>query len=145
MINSKMNRAIREEAIEYLVNSGFVDALCKKSIFNSDIDDLYEDYRQECYLAILELKDNVWNKLYETAIEKGTDYFYQVRNYISRVILNTCKSDSSNAYRKLKRHSITELSKTDTQWKIYSNSIADDTTITDTIQNMGDKETAIRT
>ena len=138
MINSKMNRAIREEAIEYLVNSGFVDALCKKSIFSSDIDDLYEDYRQECYLAILELKDTVWNKLYETAIEKGTDYFYQVRNYVSRVILNTCKSNSSNAYRKLKRHSITELRRNETQWKVYSNSIPDTNGITDTIQNMGE-------
>ena len=138
MINSKMNRAIREEAIEYLVNSGFVDALCKKSIFNSDIDDLYEDYRQECYLNILELKDTVWEKLYETAIEKGTDYFYQVRNYVSRVILNTCRSDSSNAYRKLKRHSITELRRNETQWKVYSNSIPDTNGITDTIRNMGD-------
>lgn len=138
MINSKMNRAIREEAIEYLVNSGFVDALCKKSIFSSDIDDLYEDYRQECYLAILELKDTVWNKLYETAIEKGTDYFYQVRNYVSRVILNTCKSDSSNAYRKLKRHSINELSKNETQWKLYSNSIPDPKTITEQIADMND-------
>ena len=138
MINSKMNVGIRQEAIEYLIGSGFVDALVKKSIFSSDIDDLYEDYRQECYLAILELKDTVWNKLYETAIEKGTDYFYQVRNYISRVILNTCKSDSSNAYRKLKRHSINELSKNETQWKLYSNSIPDDTTITDTIQSLND-------
>ena len=141
MIIKDMNVGIRQEAIEYLVNSGFVDALVKKSIFNSDIDDLYEDYKQECYLAILELKDTVWNKLYETAIEKGTDYFYQVRNYVSRVILNTCRSDSSNAYRKLKKHSITELRKNETQWKVYSNSIPDDTTITDTIQNMGDKET----
>lgn len=130
-----MNRAIREEAIEYLVNSGFVDALCKKSIFNSDIDDLYEDYRQECYLAILELKDTVWNKLYETAIEKGTDYFYQVRNYVSRVILNTCKSDSSNAYRKLKRHSITELRRNETQWNVYSNSIADEKDIYEQIKD----------
>lgn len=138
MIIKDMNLGIRQEAIEYLVNSGFVDALCKKSIFNSDIDDLYEDYRQECYLAILELKDNVWNKLYETAIEKGTDYFYQVRNYVSRVILNTCKSDSSNAYRKLKRHSITELSKTDTQWKLYSNSIPDPKTIMEQIADMND-------
>lgn len=133
-----MNRAIREEAIEYLVYSGFVDALCKKSIFSSDIDDLYEDYKQECWLSILELKDTVWEKLYETAIEKGTDYFYQVRNYVSRVILNTCRSDSSNAYRKLKRHNVTEYRRSDTQWKVYSNSIPDTTEISDTIRNMGD-------
>ena len=133
-----MNLGIRQEAIEYLIGSGFVDALVKKSIFNSDIDDLYEDYRQECYLSILELKDTVWEKLYETAIEKGTDYFYQVRNYVSRVILNTCKSDSSNAYRKLKKHSITEQRKNETQWKVYSNSIADPKTIMEQISDMND-------
>lgn len=133
-----MNVGIRQEAIEYLIGSGFVDALVKKSIFNSDIDDLYEDYRQECYLSILELKDTVWEKLYNTAIEKGTDYFYQVRNYVSRVILNTCKSDSSNAYRKLKKHSITELRRNETQWKVYSNSIPDPRTITEQIADMND-------
>ena len=133
-----MNVGIRQEAIEYLINSGFVNALCKKSLFPSDIDEYYDDYLQECYLSILELKDTVWEKLYETAIEKGTDYFYQVRNYVSRVILNTCRSDSSNAYRKLKRHSITELRKNETQWKVYSNSIADPRTITEQIKDMND-------
>ncbi|MBQ2173667.1 MAG: hypothetical protein II453_00945 [Alphaproteobacteria bacterium] len=133
-----MNVGIRQEAIEYLINSGFVNALCKKSLFPSDIDEYYDDYLQECYLSILELKDTVWEKLYNTAIEKGTDYFYQVRNYVSRVILNTCRSDSSNAYRKLKRHSITELRKNETQWKVYSNSIADPRTITEQIKDMDD-------
>ena len=133
-----MNVGIRQEAIEYLINSGFVNALCKKSLFPSDIDEYYDDYLQECYLSILELKDTVWEKLYNTAIEKGTDYFYQVRNYVSRVILNTCRSDSSNAYRKLKRHSITELRKNETQWKVYSNSIADPRTITEQIKDMND-------
>ena len=134
-----MNVGIRQEAIEYLVNSGFVDALVKKSIFNSDIDDLYEDYKQECYLNILELKDTVWEKLYNTAIEKGTDYFYQVRNYVSRVILNTCKSDSSNAYRKLKRHSITELRRNETQWAVLNNTISDDKDLYEQIKDNNDE------
>lgn len=138
MIIKDMNLSIRQEAIEYLIGSGFVAALCKKSIYPSQIDEYYEDYLSECWLAILELKDTIWEKLYNTALEKGTDYFYQVRNYVSRVILNTCRSDSSNAYRKLIKHNTTELKKTDTQWKLYSNSIPDDTTITDTIQSLND-------
>ena len=138
MINSKMNVGIRQEAIEYLINSGFVNALCKKSLFPSDIDEYYDDYLQECYLAILELKDTVWERLYNTALEKGTDYFYQVRNYVSRVILNTCKSDSSNAYRKLKKHSMTEQIKTDVQWKVYRSSIPEPKTITEQIKDMND-------
>lgn len=130
-----MNVGIRQEAIEYLIKSGFVDALVKKSIFNNDIDDLYEDYRQECYLAILELKDAVWNKLYETAIEKGTDYFYQVRNYVSRVILNTCKSSSSNAYRKLKGGLKFQKTQDNTKWDVLNSTIPDEYDIIETIKN----------
>ena len=127
---------IREEAIEWLLNSGFVDALTKKAIFPSDIDNYYDDYLQEVWLAILEQKDSVWERLYNTAIETNTDYIYQVRNYISRIILNTCKSDSSNAYRRLKRHNATELHRNEIQWDMMENSVADENGIIDTIQNM---------
>lgn len=133
-----MNVGIREEALNYLWNSGFVAALCKKSIYPSQIDEYYEDYLSECWLAILELKETIWEKLYNTALEKGTDYFYQCRNYVSRVILNTCRSDSSNAYRKLIKHSTTELKRNSCQWKIMENGIADENGITDTIHNMGE-------
>lgn len=126
---------IREEGIEWLLNSGFVDALVKKNIFPSDIDNYYEDYLQETWLCILELKDTVWERLYNTAIETGTDYIYQVRNYISRIILNTCKSDSSNAYRRLKRHNATELHRNDMQWELMENGIADDKDIFEQIKD----------
>lgn len=129
---------LRDEGLNYLITSNFVDAYVKKLMFCSDIDDLYEDYRQEAFVAICEQKPEIWEKLYNSAIEKGKPFDYELRNYFSIVIRNVVKSDSSNAYRKLKRHSITELKKTDMQWKLYSNSIADPRTITEQIADMND-------
>lgn len=129
---------LRDEGLNYLVTSNFVDAYVKKLMFCSDIDDLYEDYRQEAYVAICEQKPEIWEKLYNSAIEKGKPFDYEIRNYFSIVIRNVVKSDSSNAYRKLKRHSINELSKNETQWKLYSNSIPDPKTITEQIADMND-------
>ena len=133
--------SLRQYALDYLYNSGFIAALVKKSIYNSLIDDYLEDMVQEVWLAILEQKDDLWLKLYNSAIEKGKDYEYELRNYFSRIVFNTVKSTSSNAYRKLIKHSATELRRNSCQWEIMKNGIADDNGITDTIQNMGDKET----
>lgn len=126
---------LREYGINYLINSGFVDALVKKYMFPSDINDLYEDYKQECYLAICELKDEVWQKLYNTAIEKGTEYEYQCRNYISMLIRNTVHSNSSNAYKKLKKSSLTERTKNDVQWDVYKNTIEEPKDIMEQIKD----------
>lgn len=121
--------SLREEALDYLLNSGFVEALVKKTMFNSDIDYYYEDYLQEVWLVILEQKDEVFEKLYNTALEKGTDYHYQLRNYFSRVIYNTVISDSSNAFRRLKKPSFTEKIQTPVQWEVYENTIPEPKTI----------------
>ncbi len=132
--------ALREDALEYLHNSNFVKSLVRKTIFNSQIDNYYEDYVQECWLSILELKDTVWKKLYETAIEKGTDYYYQVRNYVSRVILNTVRSDSSNAYRKLIKHNTKEQDKGESDWRIMAYNIPDENGIDEEIYNMHNRD-----
>jgi len=134
-------KSLREYALDYLYHSGFVAALVKKSLYNSLIDDYLEDYISEVWLAILELKDDVWLKLYNSAIEKGKDYEYELRNYVSRIIFNTVKSTSSNAYRKLIKHNATELQRNQCQWKMMEQGIADDTGITDTIQSLSDQET----
>lgn len=126
---------IKDYVVNYLLESGFVNALVKKSIFSSDINDLYEDYVNEVWLAILEQKPSIWVKLYNTAKEKGTDLEYQARNYFSRVILNTCRSTSSNAYKKLKKHSTTELYRNNVQWEVMENTIPDPQTITELIRN----------
>lgn len=126
---------LRQEAIEYLVTSNFVDAYVKKLMFQSDIDNLYEDYRQEAFLAILELKDSVWEKLYKSSIEKETDYYYEVRNYVSRVIYNTVHSSSSNAYRKLKGGLKFQKTQDDTMWDVLNNTVADEYDIIEIIKN----------
>jgi len=133
-----MTVGLREEALQYLWDSGFVSALVKKSIFSSDIDNLYEDFLQETWLSILELKDEVWLKLYNSSIEKDTDYQYEIRNYVSRVILNTCHSKSSNAYRKLKKSAKYETTQDNVKWDVIKNTLPDSTEITEQILSMDD-------
>lgn len=133
-----MGLDLKEKAIKYLLESGFVNAYVKKLMFSTDIDNLYNDYLNEAWLAILELKPEKWQKLYNTAQEKNTDYYYQVRNYISVVIRNTVHSNSSNAYKKLKRHRTTEYTQDNEMWQFYANTIADDNGIIQQICNTGD-------
>lgn len=131
---------LRQYALDYLYNSGFVTALTKKSLYPSLIDEYLEDYVSEVWVAILEQKDSLWEKLYNSAIKKGKDYEYELRNYFSRVIFNTVKSTTSNAYRKLVKHNSTELQRSEMQWDIYSNTIPDPRTITEQIKDMNDEK-----
>lgn len=131
---------VREYAIDYLIKSNFVTALVKKSIFPSDIDNYYEDYKGETWVAILGLEDKVWDKLYRASIEKDTDYEYQIRNYISRLILNVCHSNTSNAYRLLKKHSLREYTKNDVQWVVYKNTVEEPKAITEQILDLDEQE-----
>lgn len=114
---------IKDYVVDYLIKSNFIYCLVKKTMFHNDIDNLLDDFYQEVMIAVLEQKDELWLKLYDSAIEKGTDLEYEARNYFSRVVFNTVKSTSSNAYKKLKRHSLTERIKNDVQWQVYRNSI----------------------
>lgn len=125
---------LRDYGLNYLIYSGFVDALVKKNMFPSDITDLYDDYRQETFMALCELKEDVWQKLYDTSLEKGTDYEYQIRNYVSMVVRNTVHSDSSAAYKRLKKNRKTEKIQTDVQWRCYANSIKEPKDITEQIK-----------
>lgn len=130
-----MGLDLKEKAIKYLLESGFVSAYVKKLMFNTDIDNLYNDYLNEAWLAILEQKDDLWLKLYNSAIKKGKDFEYELRNYISVVIRNTVHSNSSNAYKKLKRHRTTEYTKDNDLWQFYANTIADEKDIYEQIKD----------
>lgn len=130
---------LKDYAIDYLVKSGFVDALVKKNIFPDDIDKYYEDFRQEAYLAILELKIEVWSKLLKSAIEKDVDYEYEIRNYVSRVVLNTVKSTSSNAYRKLKKPSIREKIIEDAKWNQLRSDLTEPKSVEELIVEFNNK------
>lgn len=130
---------LKDYAMNYLVRSGFVDALVKKNIFPDDIDNYYEDFRQEAYLAILELKIEVWSKLLKSAIEKDVDYEYEIRNYVSRVVLNTVKSTSSNAYRKLKKPSIREKIIEDAKWNQLRSDLTEPKSVEELIVEFNNK------
>lgn len=133
------NEETRDRCIDYLIKSGFIEAYVKKLMFNSEIDNLYQDYVQEVYLAILEVPTEKISKLYNNSVEnEDKDEFYQLRNWISRLIYNTVHSDSSNAYKKLKRHSLTERIKNDVQWSVYKNSIPETTEITEQIRGFNE-------
>lgn len=127
--------SLRQYALDYLYNSGFIAALVKKSLYCSLIDDYLEDMVQEVWLAILEQKDELWLKLYNSAIEKGKDFEYELRNYFSRIVFNTVKSTSSNAYRKLLKHNTTELRRNETQWAVLNNTISDDKNLYEQIKD----------
>lgn len=140
MTNSDLNsftssEGLRDYGIKYLLDCGFVDALVKKTIYHTDIDDLYEDYLGETWLAILELKDEKWCELYRSSIKKGVEYEYEIRNFISRLIYNTCHSQTSNAYRKLKKRSTKEKMQDEVKWNVLENTILDEKGITDYIRD----------
>lgn len=125
----------RDKCIDYLVKSNFIEAYVKKLMFSSDIDALYDDFKQEVYLSILEVPAEKIATLYNNSITaKDPDEFYQLRNFISRLVYNTVHSTSSTAYKKLKKHNLTEHIQTDVQWKIYANSIPENKSITEQIK-----------
>lgn len=120
-----LSKKLRDYAINYLIECGFVDALVKKSLFHDDIDNYYEDFLQETWLAILEQDDEKWVKLYRSAEEKGVGFDYEIRNYVSRIVLNTVKSTSSNAYRKLKKPSMREKIQDVTKWDVLKSQLVE--------------------
>ena len=121
---------MRDEIIDYLYKSGFVANYVKKLMFPSDIDDLYEDYLQETWLALLEVDEEKWTTLYKRRPDK--DDFYDVRNYVSVVIRNTVKSTTSAAYRRLKRQGTVTRQLDSDEWKLMENTVEDDTDIYNT-------------
>lgn len=120
-----LSKKLRDYAINYLIECGFVDALVKKSLFREDIGNYYEDFLQETWLAILEQDNEKWVKLYRSAEEKGVGFDYEIRNYTSRIVLNTVKSTSSNAYRKIKKPSVREKTQESTKWDIMAQQLTE--------------------
>jgi cell division septum initiation protein DivIVA len=125
---------LKDYAMNYLIESGFVDALVRKNIYYDDIEYYYKDFRQEAYLALLELKPGTWTKLYKSAREKKVEFEYEIRNYVSRIVMNTCRSTSSNAYRKIKKPSIKENLQDATKWEMLSNKLVETKSVEEQIK-----------
>lgn len=117
----------RDEIIDYLVKSGFVENYCKKLVYPSDKENLQEDFIQECWLQVLEISEDKWIEIIDS--NKNKDRFYGVRNFVSVVIRNTVISTTSAAYRKLKKQSTVAKQLNDEEWNYLSNTIPDTNTM----------------
>lgn len=118
---------MRDEILDYLIKSKFVTSYTKKLVFPSDKDNLQDDFIQEVWLAILEVKDEKWETIMNN--NKNSDPMYGVRNFVSVIIKNTVRSVTSSAYRKLKKQSTVAQNLNDDDWEILANTIPDTNTI----------------
>jgi hypothetical protein len=117
----------RDEIIDYLVKSGFVENYCKKLVYPSDKESLQDDFIQECWLQVLEISEDKWIEIIDS--NKNKDRFYGVRNFVSVVIRNTVVSTTSSAYRKLKKQNTVAKQLNDNEWKFLANTISDNQTM----------------
>lgn len=116
---------LRDEIINYLYNSGFVRNYVKKILWTSDIDSLYEDYVQEVFLQICEVKTEKWEELMGNNDSEKHDRFYTIRNWVSMLILNTVRSTTSTAYRRLKKQSTVMQNCNEDEWQYLANTVED--------------------
>lgn len=116
---------LREKIITYLYKSGFVVNYTKKLMWTSDIDSLFDDYVQEVFLQICEVKEEKWEELMNNNDPEKHDEYYTVRNWVSMLIYNTVHSETSTAYRRLKKQSTITQNCNDDEWKYLANTIED--------------------
>lgn len=116
---------LRDEIINYLYNSGFARNYVKKLMWSTDIDNLFEDYVQEVFLQICEVPITKWEELMHNNDTDKHDRFYTIRNWVSMLIYNTVHSETSTAYRRLKKQSTITQNCNDEEWKYLANTIED--------------------
>lgn len=115
--------SIRDKVLNYLYSCGFVHNYVKKLIYREDIDNLYDDFVQEVFLQLCEVKEEKWIDLYDKRVNQ--DPFYDVRNWVSMLIRNTVRSTTSTAYRRLKKQATITQQCTDDEWKYLANTVED--------------------
>lgn len=118
---------IREKVLKYLYDCGYVKYYVKKLMYPEDIEDLYNDFLQEVWVALCEISEEKWQELYNK--RPNLDEFYDVRNWVSVLIRNTIRSTTSSAYRKLKKQKTVADNLSDDDWEILANTIPDTNTI----------------
>ena len=118
---------MRDEILNYLIKSKFVESYTKKLVYPSDKDNLQDDYISEVWLQLCEIKDEKWQEIMNN--NKNSDPMYGVRNFVSVIIKNTVRSTTSSAYRKLKKQSTIADNLSDEDWELLKNTIADNQTI----------------
>lgn len=94
-------------------------------MWSSDIDSYYPDYVQEVFLQICEVKPEKWKALMDNNDNTKHDEFYTIRNWVSMLIFNTVHSETSAAYRRLKKQSTITQNLDYEEWKFLANTIED--------------------
>ena len=118
---------IRDEILNYLIKSKFVESYTKKLVYPSDKDNLQDDYISEVWLQLCEIKDEKWQEIMNN--NKNSDPMYGVRNFVSVIVKNTVRSTTSSAYRKLKKQKTVAQNLNDEDWEILANTVPDNQTI----------------
>ena len=114
---------MRDEILDYLIKSKFVESYTKKLVYPSDKDNLQDDYISEVWLQLCEVSESKWQEIMNN--NKNSDPMYGVRNFVSVIIKNTVRSVTSSAYRKLKKQSTVADNLSDDDWQILANTIPD--------------------
>ena len=114
---------MRDEILDYLIKSKFVESYTKKLVYPSDKDNLQDDYISEVWLQLCEIKDEKWQEIMNN--NKNSDPMYGVRNFVSVIIKNTVRSVTSSAYRKLKKQSTVAQNLNEEEWDFLKNTIPD--------------------
>lgn len=114
---------MREKVLKYLYDSKFVENYVKKLLFSDFIDEYYEDYVQETWLALCEVKEEKWMDMYN--LRPTQDEFYDIRCWVSMLIKNTVRSTTSTAYRKLLKQSTVTRRCDDNEWTELANTVED--------------------
>lgn len=118
---------MRDEILDYLIKSKFVESYTKKLVYPSEKDILQDDYISEVWLQLCEVKDEKWQEIMNN--NKNSDPMYGVRNFVSVIIKNTVRSVTSSAYRKLKKQSTVAQNLSDEEWDFLKNTIEDTNTL----------------
>ena len=118
---------VREKVLKYLYDCGYVKYYVMKLMYPDEIEDLYDDYLQEVWVALCEISEEKWQELYNR--RPNQDEFYDIRNWVSVLIRNTIRSTTSSAYRKLKKQSTIADNLSDDDWEILANTIPDTNTL----------------
>lgn len=103
--------ADRQDIIQYLIDSNFVPNYIK-SLEWQENKSLLEDEIQEIWLIILEIPQEIWNKLYQQNPKS-------IKSYVSGLIYRQIKSYKSSLFKKYKQYEKTFINFSDEVWDIY--------------------------
>lgn len=106
-----------------MIDLQFVDKYCLK-LMGSEEENLKQDFIQEIWLQICEVKDEKWADLWSQGTK--TDKAKAVRGFVSGLIYRNIRSKNSKAYYHLKKHMEKEVIVDDAAWNYYGENLEDE-------------------